>query len=163
MGAGFKPVMNLIVGLVEQDIAAGIFRPVADINRVVETMAGVVAMAHRLIVTGTPNEVVQAETTEFLLGTLRIHGAPYNQKRGRGEQGTEGSAAARAPPAAIPAVAATFCNRAEIDAECGLSRLSAVAAPEDPFREGNTAAQVRAARARCPTRASVSAPVHAPY
>ncbi|WAS95654.1 TetR/AcrR family transcriptional regulator [Nannocystis punicea] len=67
----FQPVFAIVAGIVEQGIRAGMFRPVADVRRLVEMMVGVMHAARRSVVAGEPVEVVVAETTEFLLGGLR--------------------------------------------------------------------------------------------
>lgn len=74
IAATFAPLGDFIGRLVEQGISTGIFRPVANVQRVVEMMIGVVVAARRLIATGTPSEVIAAETLDFLLGALRIPG-----------------------------------------------------------------------------------------
>lgn len=67
----FAPVFALVAGIVEQGVATGVFRPVADVRRLVERMVAVVHAARRSLVAGAPLELVVSETTEFLLGGLR--------------------------------------------------------------------------------------------
>lgn len=74
LAAAFAPLGDFIGKLVAQGIAAGTFRPVASVERVVEMMVGIVVAARRLIALGTPSEVVAAEALDFLLGALRNHG-----------------------------------------------------------------------------------------
>lgn len=69
--ACFAPVFGVVTAIVEQGIAEGLFRPVADVRRLVEMMVGVVQAARRAVVAGASPELVAAETTEFLLGGLR--------------------------------------------------------------------------------------------
>ncbi|MFY0567122.1 TetR/AcrR family transcriptional regulator [Archangium lansingense] len=76
----FAPVLSVVGRIVEQGISAGVFRPVADIGRVVEMMVGVMAAARRAITLGDSLDVIAAETTEFLVGGLRLHGEPGSSR-----------------------------------------------------------------------------------
>ncbi|MCY0986546.1 TetR/AcrR family transcriptional regulator [Nannocystis sp. ILAH1] len=71
LAACFAPVFEIVAGIVQQGTAAGLFRPVADVQRLVERMVGVVHAGRRAVASGAPVEVVAAETAEFLLGGLR--------------------------------------------------------------------------------------------
>lgn len=71
IAACFEPVFAVVAGIVQQGIAGGNFRPVADVRRLVEMMVGVVHAARRSVVAGAPVDLIVAETTEFLLGGLR--------------------------------------------------------------------------------------------
>ena len=64
-------------------------RPVADTGRVVGMMVGVMATARRSITLGEPLEVIVAETTEFLVGALRLRGAPGSGRSGVGPRSRE--------------------------------------------------------------------------
>ncbi|MFY0539374.1 hypothetical protein [Nannocystis pusilla] len=45
LAACFAPVLEIVAGIVQQGTAAGLFRPVADVQRLVERMVGVVHAA----------------------------------------------------------------------------------------------------------------------
>jgi AcrR family transcriptional regulator len=81
IAACFAPVFEIVAGIVEQGSAAGVFRPVADVRRLVEMMVGVVHAGRRSVASGEPLDVVVAETTEFLLGGLR--GRQERRRAGR--------------------------------------------------------------------------------
>ncbi|TKD12264.1 TetR/AcrR family transcriptional regulator [Polyangium fumosum] len=89
--ACFAPVLAIVAGIVEQGIAASVFRPVADVPRLVDMMVGVMVAARRAILAGEPPDLIADETTEFLLGGLR-----GRKTRGRAEQK---HASAERPPA----------------------------------------------------------------
>jgi AcrR family transcriptional regulator len=68
--ACMAPAFQLLVDIIEQGVARGIFRPVPDIPRTVERIVAVVETARRHILEGEPLEVISAETTAFLVGAL---------------------------------------------------------------------------------------------
>ncbi|MCA9663039.1 MAG: TetR/AcrR family transcriptional regulator [Myxococcales bacterium] len=71
LAACFAPVFAVVTGIVEQGIAAGLFRPVPDVGRLVERMVGVVQAGRRAVAAGESPEQIAAETADFLLGGLR--------------------------------------------------------------------------------------------
>jgi AcrR family transcriptional regulator len=76
----FAPVFGVVGRIVEEGISSGIFRPVANVGRVVGMMGGVMVAVRRSMVLGEPLDVIAAETTEFLLGGLRFRGEPGSSR-----------------------------------------------------------------------------------